>query len=85
MTDYHEHSNPMKGGGDAINAAGAGSQSGDVDSAGAGVGTGVLGSLGLGAGAGLGASGEAYTGQWQEAQGGDVTDNTNIGGVNINT
>jgi hypothetical protein len=39
----------------------------------------------LGAGGGLGASGDAGTGQWQEAKGGDVSDNTNIGDVNINT
>jgi hypothetical protein len=75
----------LKTGGDAVNLAGAGSQSGDVDSAGAGVGTGVLGSMGLGIGGGFGISGDAYTGQLQHAEGGDVSDNTNIGDVNINT
>jgi hypothetical protein len=75
----------LKSGGDAINYAEGSSQSGDVDSSGAGVGTGVLGSLGLGIGGGFGISGDAYTGQLQHAEGGDVSDNTNIGDININT
>jgi hypothetical protein len=81
MGDYGS----LKSGGDAVNVAGAESQSGDVDSAGEGVGTGVVGSMGFGLGGGLGASGDAWTGQLQQAQGGDVADNTNIGDININT
>jgi hypothetical protein len=75
----------LKSGGDAINAAEAGSYSGDADSAGVGVGTGVLGSLGAGLGLSGGASGNAGTVQEQGASGGDIADNTNIGDININT
>jgi hypothetical protein len=78
-------SNKLKGGGDAINMAGAESSSGDADSAGVGVGTGVLGSLGLGAGFGGAETGDALTEQGQGAKGGDILDNTNIGDVNIDT
>ena len=77
--------NKLKDGGDAINMAGAESTSGDAESAGVGVGTGVLGSLGLGAGFGGAETGEAFTEQGQQAAGGDITDNTTIGNVNINT
>ena len=76
---------PMKSGGDAGNFAGGESRSGDVDSAGVGVGTAVLASMGIGLGGGLGSSGDAGTEQHQRAAGGDVTDNTDIGDININT
>jgi len=75
----------LKSGGDAMNLAGAGSQTGDADSVGAGIGTGVLGSLGLGAGIAEGFTGDALTMQGQNAEGGDVTDNTKLGDININT
>jgi hypothetical protein len=85
MTEYHEHSNSLKGGGDAVNMAGAESQSGNTDSAGVGVGTGVLGSVGAGFGGGLGASGDAFAAQCQHADGGDVLDNTSMNDVGINS
>ncbi len=76
---------PLKSGGDAGNIGAAGSLSGNADSAGVGTGIGVLGSLGLGLGESLAASGFAGTEQYQNAQGGDVTDNTKLGDININT
>jgi hypothetical protein len=78
-------SKKLKDGGDAINLAGGESTSGDADSAGVGVGTAVLGSVGLGAGFGGAFTGHTATEQGQYAEGGDITDNTNIGDVNIDT
>ena len=73
----------LKSGGDAANIAAANTQSGDVDSAGVGVGPAVLGAQGLGAGLGTAFSGNADTAQAQAADGGDVSDNTSIGGLNL--
>ncbi len=75
----------LKSGGDAANLAAANTQSGVADAAGVGVAPAVLGSLGTGLGASLAGSGDAVTGQGQSAEGGDVTDNTSIGDININT
>jgi len=76
---------PLKSGGDALNMGEAGSLSGNAESSGVGAGVGALGSLGVGLGESLAGSGFAGTEQFQNAQGGDVADNTSIGDININT
>jgi len=73
----------LKSGGDAANIAAANTQSGVADAAGVGVAPAVLGGLGLGAGFGGAVTGDAATGQAQGASGGDVTDNTSLGDINI--
>lgn len=75
----------LKSGGDAANVAAANTQSGSVDTAGLGVAPAVLGGIGQGLGISEAMSGDAGTLQGQNAEGGDVTDNTAIGGININT
>ncbi len=75
----------LKSGGDAANIAAANTESGNADVAGLGVTESLLGSQGLAGGLGLGATGDAATAQGQAAAGGDVTDNTALGGININT
>ncbi len=90
MSDIFEvgapgHQGNLKSGGDAGNIGAAGSASGNVDSSGVGAGIGALLGAGLGGGFSLAGSGDAYTGQHQSANGGDVADNTSIGDININT
>ncbi len=73
----------LKSGGDAGNVALANTQSGSADAAGMAVAPAVLGSMGMGLGFGGALSGDAATLQAQNAEGGDVTDNTSIGDINI--
>ena len=75
----------LKSGGDAGNVGLAGAASGDVSSSGVGAGIGALLGAGLGGGFSVAGSGDAGTGQYQSASGGDVADNTSIGDININT
>jgi len=68
-----------KSGGDAMGCAGAGAM------AGAGGGLGVSGGGWGGGGAGIGGGGDAGAGAGAiGAEGGNVSDNTSIGSININ-